>query len=643
MVIVKRSEENPILSPNNKNPWESDAAFNGSPVKDGDTYHMLYRALSAPTPYFSGITLKLSTIGYAKSYDGEHFLNRTQFITPEYDWEKFGCEDPRVTKLDGKYYICYTALSGYPFGANNIKVALAITRDFQTIEEKHLMTPFNAKATAIFPERINGKIAVIITANTDIPPAKIAVAFADTEADLWSPTFWNTWYGSLNEHVIPLQRSVHDHIELGSAPIRTEKGWLLFYSYIRNYTTPYRLFGIEAVLLDLENPQQIVSRITNPLLIPEMDYELYGDVANVIFPSGALMDGEEVKLYYGAADTTCCVATMSLKDLMNDFDSYASHNTKTTKKPIIKLDRFPGNPIIQPREFHAWESKAAFNPTAVYEGGKVHILYRAMGNDDTSVMGYANSADGIHIDERPAEPVYVPREPFEKKAAPGNSGCEDARITKIDDRIYMCYTAYDARGPTRVALTSIALDDFLNKRWTWDKPVLISPPGIDEKNSCIFPEKVNGKYVILHRIDPCIWIDFVDELHFADNQWIKGEILLDPRVARWDSEKVGIAGPPIKTEAGWLLIYHGVSKEDRKYRLGALLLDLHAPDKVLSRLDDPILEPSTEYENKGIRGGTVFSCGAVLINGTLYVYYGGADQYVGVATIELKRLLDALA
>ena len=204
MVIVKRSEENPIVSPNNKNPWESDAAFNGCPVKDSGVFHMVYRALSAPTPYFSGITLKLSTIGYAKSYDGEHFINRTQFITPEYDWEKYGCEDPRVTKLDGKYYICYTALSGYPFGSNNIKVALAITRDFQTIEEKHLMTPFNAKATAIFPERINGKIAVITTVNTDIPPAKIAIAYVDREADLWSSDIWKSWYSNLNEHTVPL-------------------------------------------------------------------------------------------------------------------------------------------------------------------------------------------------------------------------------------------------------------------------------------------------------------------------------------------------------------------------------------------------------------------------------------------------------
>jgi predicted GH43/DUF377 family glycosyl hydrolase len=309
---------------------------------------------------------------------------------------------------------------------------------------------------------------------------------------------------------------------------------------------------------------------------------------------------------------------------------------------MIKLRKFGENPIIQPIPQHPWESQATFNPAAVYEGGKVHIIYRAMSEDNTSVLGYASSKDGVHIDERLPEPIYVPREDFEKKAAPGNSGCEDPRITKIGDRFYMCYTAFDAKNPTRVALTSIKVEDFLRKQWNWKKPILISPPGIDDKNACILPEKVDGKYVIFHRIHPCIWIDLVDSLEFIGDSWIKGSTWFKIRTDKWDNRKIGIAAPPIKTEDGWLLIYHGLSEQDQKYRLGAMLLELKNPTQAIFRSDYPILEPEERYENEGLRPKTVFACGAVVIKDELFVYYGAADKYVCVATANLNEFLGEL-
>src|SRR6185437_14598707 len=123
--------------------------------------------------------------------------------------------------------------------------------------------------------------------------------------------------------------------------------------------------------------------------------------------------------------------------------------------------------------------------------------------------------DGLHIDERLAEPAYVPREDFEMKKVPnGNSGCEDPRLTRIGDRVYMLYTAFSGGGPPRVALASIALADFLARRWNWTEPVLISPPGMDDKDAALFPRKIKGKYVFLHRLGSDIWIDFVDDLNF---------------------------------------------------------------------------------------------------------------------------------
>lgn len=310
---------------------------------------------------------------------------------------------------------------------------------------------------------------------------------------------------------------------------------------------------------------------------------------------------------------------------------------------MIPIKRFEGNPIISPLLEHPWESKATFNPAAIYEDGKVHIVYRAMSEDSTSVLGYASSKDGFFIDERLDEPIYVPREEFEKKSRIENSGCEDPQITKIGDRFYMCYTAYDGRNPPRVALTSIKVSDFLNKNWDWKEPVLISPPGVDDKDACVFPEKVGDKYIIFHRIHLSITLDIVDNLNFDGTNWtgITKAIPYRPG-GYWDSAKIGIGGPPIKTKDGWLLIYHGISDYDRKYRLGAMLLDLNNPSIVISRPYRPILEPMEKYEMEGQTPNVIFTCGAVVMKGTLFVYYGGADKVIGVATANLDEFLEEI-
>ncbi|OGG03400.1 hypothetical protein A2W14_07420 [Candidatus Gottesmanbacteria bacterium RBG_16_37_8] len=315
-------------------------------------------------------------------------------------------------------------------------------------------------------------------------------------------------------------------------------------------------------------------------------------------------------------------------------------NPHRKKKEL--LVRFDKNPIISPIQNNNWESKYTFNAGAILSGGKIHILYRAMGDDDTSVLGYARSFDGFNIEERLDRAVYTPREQFEMKTHPGFSGCEDPRLTLIDKTIYMCYTAYDGVNPPRIALTTISEDDFLNHRWHWSRPKLISAPGMDNKDSCIVAEKFNNKYLVFHRLPPCIWVDLVSDLEFDDNHYLGGHPLMGPRVNSWDNLKIGLNGPPEKTEDGWLLIYHGVSKEDMKYRMGAALLDLNNPLKILAWLHNPILEPITWYENEGYREGTVFSCGQVIKDGTLYVYYGGADKYLAVASCPLKDILESL-
>ena len=343
--------------------------------------------------------------------------------------------------------------------------------------------------------------------------------------------------------------------------------------------------------------------------------------------------------------------------------------------PRAVLERFAKNPILEPDPGHCWESKAVFNPGAVYEDGKVHILYRAIGDSDESVLGYASSVDGFHIDERLNKPVYFSpgledsglvsssvsnhntcyvlagdgeeekvKEVDYVSGGGGLGGCEDPRLTRIDDRVYMTYVAYDGYSPPRVALTSIHIMDFLARKWLWERPVLISPPGVVDKNACILPEKIESKYVIFHRIYPNILIDFVDDLNFdGKTGWLRGEFKIRPRPAYWDSRKVGAGAPPIKTKDGWLLIYHAIGERDSgRYKIGAMLLDLKDPTRVLFRSAVPVLEPQVRYENEGWKPGVVYPCGAVVIKDRLLVYYGGADKVTCVASAKLEDFVNQL-
>jgi len=184
-MLAKRFEENPILKPKGNHFWEAQAVFNGCPVKTREGVSLVYRALSLP--YYSSLTgarLSVSSIGIARSRDALHFASRRRFIFPEHSWERFGCEDPRATKFNGKYYIFYTALSTWPPKAEGIKVGLAMSKDLKRVWKKHPVTPFNAKAMALFPQRIGGKIYAILSVNTDRPPARICIANFDDEEDI---------------------------------------------------------------------------------------------------------------------------------------------------------------------------------------------------------------------------------------------------------------------------------------------------------------------------------------------------------------------------------------------------------------------------------------------------------------------------
>ena len=308
----------------------------------------------------------------------------------------------------------------------------------------------------------------------------------------------------------------------------------------------------------------------------------------------------------------------------------------------MKLLRYKNNPILRPNKRNWWESKAVFNPGAVYQAERVHLLPRAIGEYENYVsrLGHYVSTDGFNFQRTTDDPVFAPQEEYEKW------GCEDPRITELEGQFYITYVALSkpamqGGGPPCTAVASTK--DFRSFR-RYGK---ITSPRIDDKDAVIFPEKIAGKYVVLHRpLDwvgakygtdrPSIWISYSDDLKGLDDH----KVVMKPE-QKWESIKIGAGPPPIKTREGWLLIYHGVD-ENIVYRTGVALLDLKDPSKVKSRSVYPILEPEKKYERIGDVPNVVFPEGTVVIDDELLVYYGGADKVCCVATISLDELLDYL-
>lgn len=636
LTILQRDPNNPILKPNPQNFWENFASFNGCIIKKDNLYYLFYRAMGDEQEY-NNKKLRFSTIGKAISTDGINFQNRELFIKPQYPWERYGCEDPRITYIENQYLIFYTALASYPPHYLGIRVAVALSNDLKNISEKHLVTPFNAKAMAMFPEKINNFYTAILTINTDRPPSQVAIVQFKNISDLWDEGFWLQWYENIDSHLIHLRRVNSDQVEVGAPPLKTDYGWLFVYSYIKHYLSENikKIFRIETVLLDLQDPTKVIGRIEQPLLTPEVSYELEGQVNDVIFPEGALIENGLLKVYYGAADTYCALATANFPTLMSFFE---------TNAPVtLKCKKFTNNPLLEPIKEHFWEAKGVFNPATIEINKKIFIVYRATSPNNFSNLGLAISNDGIYIDERLSEPIYPLRSVYETPKKPEfAAGCEDPRITLIENTLYMCYTAYDGEMP-RLAMTSISVNEFLKRNWSaWTEPKIISPPDVADKDGVIFPEKINGKYVFIHRIEPNIVIDMVDDLEFKEKTHLVSNGIIAPRTGYWDAVKIGVNNPPIKTNLGWLVLYHGISQIDHHYRIGALLLDLNDVTKVIARTPHPILEPESYFEREGVVNNVVFPCGHIVKNNDIYLYYGGADKVVCGAKINLQSLLDYL-
>jgi predicted GH43/DUF377 family glycosyl hydrolase len=312
-------------------------------------------------------------------------------------------------------------------------------------------------------------------------------------------------------------------------------------------------------------------------------------------------------------------------------------------KNSIKLTRWSGNPLLRPnrKKGYWWENRSVFNPGAVVRNKKIYLLYRAMGAMHFSQFGLAVLKDPFTVEKRLDLPVFEPG-PCEDE----RFGVEDPRIVFLKGKYRIVYTGASVYSsheeikhesgegliPWRIRCSLVSTRDFKNFR---RHGVIV--PEIDTKDGCLFPEKIDGKYVLLHRIFPDIWISFSKRL----DRFPIGKVLCRARKNSWDNSRIGAGAPPVKTPLGWLEFYHGVEAHrgsKPRYMVGMLLLDLRDPTKVLYRSPEPIFEPETKEELKGYVNNVVFPCGIVEWEDKYYLYYGMADRRIGVAYVEKQKV-----
>lgn len=289
----------------------------------------------------------------------------------------------------------------------------------------------------------------------------------------------------------------------------------------------------------------------------------------------------------------------------------------------MKLLRHPANPILEPIPGHPWESRNVCNCGVITHDGKIVLIYRAQGGEsNVSRLGYTESTDGLHFERRP-EPVFAPETPEEIK------GVEDPRLTVLDGRVQMLYTAWSPESiPWRCQVARASTTDFR----TWQRHGIVIP-GPDNKDAAIFPAKVAGRYVAFHRIPPSIWIARSDDL----DTWGDEREIMKPRPLE---ARGGRAADPDRSR---------LARDLSRCRPRAGLSPRGRP----ARPGRPVPGPQPAGGAGALARGTweltgevpnvVFTCGIAELGDDYLVYYGGADRVIGLATANKRDLLDFAA
>ena len=312
-----------------------------------------------------------------------------------------------------------------------------------------------------------------------------------------------------------------------------------------------------------------------------------------------------------------------------------------------------------------FENEGVLNPATIREGDNVLFYYRAVQQGNHSSIGFCKLSGPLKVGERATTPLLIPEHDYEAK------GVEDPRVVKIDDLYYLTYTAFDGVSACGALATStdglhfnkqglivaqMDYEEFKKLAETNgpldDKYALYNNfnPRLWDKDIAFFPRRINGQLHFLHRIKPHIQVVKVNELselthdfwqdyflHFEDH------MLLKPKYPH-EQSYVGAGCPPIETEHGWLLIYHGVheTKNGYVYVGCAALLDLDDPQKEIARLPRPILVPERVWEIRGDVDNVCFPTGTAVFDDTLYIYYGAGDEVIATGSVSITELLNEL-
>jgi len=321
-----------------------------------------------------------------------------------------------------------------------------------------------------------------------------------------------------------------------------------------------------------------------------------------------------------------------------------------------------------------FENEGILNPAVIREGDSVHIFYRAVQLWNQSTIGYCRLDGPLNVAERWEKPFIIPEFDYESQ------GVEDPRIVKIDDTYYMSYTGYDGTNARGALATSKDLLHFtkhglivppityanfvylvesahrVNENYYHNHKFYYQESDPDErillwdKNVVFFPRRINGNLVFLHRIRPGIQLVSIKELKDLTPEFWKDyfnnfhdHIVMDP-IHKHESSYIGSGCPPIETEHGWVLIYHGVEETENGlvYSACAALLDLNDPSKELARLPEVLFKPDNEWELRGTIDNVCFPTGTALFGGTLFIYYGAADSCIACASLKLRDLVNDL-
>jgi beta-1,2-mannobiose phosphorylase / 1,2-beta-oligomannan phosphorylase len=328
--------------------------------------------------------------------------------------------------------------------------------------------------------------------------------------------------------------------------------------------------------------------------------------------------------------------------------------------------------LIEPTS-HQFENHGVFNPACISVNGEIHLLYRATTKENYSTIGYCLLESPIKIAIRNEKPLLIP---LNKNEA---HGIEDPRIVNIDGTYILSYTAYDGSNALGAMATSKDLKTFdrhgiitpqltykefqlcidsnegLKKKYLRFVKLLYDRGGLDaahklfiwDKDVVFFPRKINGKFAFLHRIYPDIQIVYFNDLQeISDGFWrdylfnIKDHTMMESKMP-FEASYLGGGCPPIETDHGWLIIYHGVedTHEGYVYHAGAALFEIDNPTIEIGRLKRPLFSPDQDWEKSGVVNNVVFPTGTILIDDILYIYYGAADMKVGVASVNINELI----